>query len=40
MTKITVDERKYYIEIDQIRLVYEDGQLVGWYRPGEEEDLA
>jgi hypothetical protein len=30
---ITVNERKYYIEIDQIRLIYEDGKLVGWYRP-------
>lgn len=28
-----VNERKYYIEIDQIRLIYEDGKLVGWYRP-------
>lgn len=31
--RIDVDERKYYIEIDQIRLIYEDGELVGWYRP-------
>lgn len=30
---IKVSERKYYIEIDQIRLIYEDGKLVGWYRP-------
>ena len=30
---IYVSERKYYIEIDQIRLIYEDGKLVGWYRP-------
>lgn len=30
---IVVSDRKYYIEIDQIRLVYEDGILVGWYRP-------
>lgn len=30
---IIVSERKYYIEIDQIRLIYEDGKLVGWYRP-------
>ena len=30
---IYVSERKYYIEIDQIRLIYEDGELVGWYRP-------
>ncbi len=33
MKKIVVNERKYYIEIDQIRLIYEDGALVGWYRP-------
>ena len=31
--RIDVDERKYYIDIDQIRLIYEDGELVGWYRP-------
>lgn len=31
--RIEVSERKYYIEIDKIRLVYEDGELVGWYRP-------
>ena len=30
---IVVNERKYYIELDQIRLVYEDGKMVGWYRP-------
>ena len=30
---IYVSERKYYIEIDQIRLIYEDEKLVGWYRP-------
>lgn len=33
MKKIVVNERKYYIEIDQIRLIYEDDVLVGWYRP-------
>lgn len=33
MKKIIVNERKYYIEIDQIRLIYEDDILVGWYRP-------
>lgn len=26
-----------YEDIDQIRLVKEDGELVGWYRPGMEE---
>lgn len=31
--KITVNECKYYIEIDQIRLIYEDDELIGWYRP-------
>ena len=31
--KIVVNERKYYVEIDCIRLVYEDEELVGWYRP-------
>ena len=38
MKRINVDDRKYYIELDQIRLVYEDDQLVGWYRPGMEEE--
>ena len=33
MKKIIVNERKYYIEIDQIRLIYEDDELIGWYRP-------
>ena len=33
MKKIEVNVRKYYIEIDQIRLIYEDDKLVGWYRP-------
>lgn len=23
----------YYVDLDQIRLVFEDGKLVGWYRP-------
>ena len=27
-----------YVELDLIRLVYEDGELIGWYRPGDEED--
>ena len=31
--KIIVNDRKYYIEIDRIRLIYEDGTLVGWYSP-------
>lgn len=33
MEKIIVNDRKYYIEIDCIRLVYEGDKLVGWYRP-------
>jgi hypothetical protein len=36
--RIEVNERKYYIEIDKIRLVYEDGELVGWYKPEGECD--
>ena len=31
--KIQVTDRKYYEEFDGIRLIYEDGELVGWYRP-------
>lgn len=23
----------YYIDLDRIRLVVEDGKIVGWYRP-------
>ena len=30
-----VDPRKEYVELDGIRLVCEEGQLVGWYRPGD-----
>lgn len=26
-----------YIEIDGIRLVFEDGNIHGWYNPGEPE---
>lgn len=36
--KIIVDERKYYIELDKIRLIYEDDELVGWYRPEVEDE--
>lgn len=36
--KIIVDERKYYIELDKIRLIYEDDELVGWYRPDVEDE--
>lgn len=35
--KIVVNERKYYVEIDGIRLIYEDDELVGWYRPAGDE---
>lgn len=35
--KIVVNERKYYVELDGIRLIYEDGELVGWYRPAGDE---
>ena len=38
MKKIIVNERKYYIELDQIRLIYEDDKLVGWYRPNTEAE--
>ena len=30
-----VDPRKEYVELDVIRLVCEEGQIVGWYRPGD-----
>ena len=30
-----VDHRKEYVELDGIRLVCEEGQIVGWYRPGD-----
>jgi hypothetical protein len=36
--KIIVDERKYYIELDKIRLIYEDDELVGWYIPEVEDE--
>ena len=29
-----------YKELDQIRLVYEDGDLIGWYRPGGDPEAA
>ena len=31
------DENKTYVDVDKIRLVIEDGQLVGWYQPAEPE---
>lgn len=30
---LTDVEHRWYIEIDQIRLIFEEGELVGWYRP-------
>ena len=30
-----VDPRKEYVELDGIRLVREEGHIVGWYRPGD-----
>ena len=38
MKRIEVNERKYYVELDGIRLIYEDGELVGWYRPDVVEE--
>lgn len=34
--KIIVNERKYYVVLDKIHLVYEDDKLVGWYNPTQE----
>ena len=31
--KIPVSENKYYYEFDGIRLIIENGELVGWYNP-------
>lgn len=33
-----VSDRKFYVDVDNIRLVYEDDKLVGWYRPDIEEE--
>lgn len=30
---IQFDEVRSYYEIDGIRLIYENGVLIGWYRP-------
>jgi len=30
---IDVNENKYYIEFDGIRLICEDDAIVGWYQP-------
>ena len=35
--KIPVNENKYYYEFDGIRLIIEDGELVGWYNPELDE---
>ena len=31
--RIGVSENKYYMEFDEIRLIFEDGELIGWYNP-------
>lgn len=36
--RFRMEPQHEYVEIDQIRLVFEDGDLCGWYRPGEESD--
>ncbi len=36
---IPVSDNKYYLEIDGIRLVYEDNELVGWYNPNKDNTL-
>ena len=28
---------EYYIDMDEIRLIIREGELVGWYRPGEAD---
>lgn len=33
----TEEENKVYIEVDNLRLVVEDGELVGWYNAGDLE---
>lgn len=30
------EKNKWYVDVDQIRLVVEDGELVGWYDPSGE----
>lgn len=37
VNKIPVSENKYYYEFDGIRLIIEDGELVGWYNPNLNE---
>lgn len=31
--RIDVNERKFYIELDGIHLIFEDEKIAGWYRP-------
>lgn len=33
MKKIFVSDTKYYLDFGEIRLVYEEDCIVGWYRP-------
>ena len=30
---ISVSDAKYYVEFDGIRLIVENGVIIGWYRP-------
>ena len=36
---IIVSSNKYYYDIDGIRLIYEDGELVGWYNPNKDNTM-
>jgi hypothetical protein len=33
MKIVEVSESKYYLELDGMRLIYEEEQLIGWYLP-------
>lgn len=33
MTTVTINVDGRYIELDGIRLIVEDGKIVGWYNP-------
>lgn len=35
--RIDVSENKYYIEINGIRIIYENDSLLGWYNPELDE---
>lgn len=34
---IYCNHEERYIELDKIRLIVEDGKIVGWYNPGKED---